>query len=279
MSGGRVVFENVCKRFGDEIAPFPVLEGCAMVIEPERFNILIGPSGCGKSTLINVIAGYERPSAGRVLLDGEEVRGPGKDRLVVFQETALFPWMTLMENVMFGPSVQDANREEARRYALELLRRTGLREFADKYPIQLSGGMQRRAELARALINNPKIMLMDEPFRGLDAMTRQLMQEYCLKLFEETRITQFFVTTELEEAIFLGDRIMVLSCRPARVVATIEVGLERPRSYAMLTSAEYKRVKREALDILYEEAKKSFEAGGMAAADLVEAFDQRKDAL
>ena len=276
---GHVVFEDVTVQFGEEIAPFIVLENCSFEIESGRFNILVGTSGCGKSTLINVVAGYEKPSKGSVKMDEKAITGPGRDRLVVFQETALFSWMTVMQNVLFGPMAENLDRKEAEKRAWDLLRRVGLQDFSDKYPSQLSGGMQRRAELARALINNPTIMLMDEPFRGLDAMTRELMQEYTSRLFEETGITQLFVTSELEEAIFLGDRIYILSVRPAKVVKVIDVDLPRPRDYSMLASKEYAKIKFEALEILYEEAKKSFEAGGMAGADLVEAFDKRKDQL
>jgi len=276
---GHIAFENVTVQFGEEIAPFVVLEDCNFEIESGKFNILVGTSGCGKTTLINVVAGYEKPSSGRVKMDGKVITGPGRDRLVVFQETALFSWMTVMQNVLFGPVAQNLDKKEAKGKAWDLLRRVGLQDFADKYPTQLSGGMQRRAELARALINNPKIMLMDEPFRGLDAMTRELMQEYSSRLFEELGITQLFVTSELEEAIFLGDRIYILSARPAKVVKVIDVNLPRPRDYSMLASKEYAHVKFEALEILYEEAKKSFEAGGMDGADLIEAFDKRKDQL
>src|SRR5262245_396902 len=178
---------------------------------------MIGPSGCGKSTLINLIAGYEAPTDGLVLIDGQRIEGPGRDRLVVFQETALFPWMTSLENVMFGPEVRGMSRRESRQEAWRLLEKVGLKGFEDKYPAQLSGGMQRRCELARALINQPRVMLMDEPFRGLDAMTRELMQEYVLRLFEESRQSVLFVTSELEEAIFLADRLLILTARPTTV--------------------------------------------------------------
>jgi len=276
---GQINFENVTVQFGEEGKSFVVLKDCTFEMEKGKFNILVGTSGCGKTTVIDVVAGYEYPSKGKVRMDGELIKGPGKDRLVVFQETALFSWMTVMQNIMFGPTVQNQEKKEAIQKARELMHKVGLQDFADKYPMQLSGGMQRRAELARALINNPKIMLMDEPFRGLDAMTRQLMQEYASKLFEETKITQLFVTSELEEAIFLGDRIYILSCRPSKVIKIIDVDIPRPRDYSVMTSKEYARIKLEAFEILYEEAKKSFAAGGMGGVDLVEAFDKRRDSL
>jgi NitT/TauT family transport system ATP-binding protein len=193
----------------------------------------------------------------------------------VFQETALFPWMTSLENVMFGPEVRGLNRRDAREEARRLLEKVGLKGFEDKYPAQLSGGMQRRCELARALINRPKIMLMDEPFRGIDAMTRELMQEYLLRLFEETRHTILFVTSELEEAIFLADRLLILSAKPTSVKQVLDIDLPRPRDFHVLTSRRYAELKQEALETLYQEAVKAFSKGSKAAYDLVEAFGKR----
>ena len=272
---GRVECRNVTKTFGEEWARQVVVEGAAFEVEAGRLNVLVGPSGCGKSTLINLIAGYEEPSSGEILIDGQRVQGPGRDRLVVFQETALFPWMTSLENVMFGPDVRGMNRREARQEARRLLEKVGLKGFEDKYPSQLSGGMQRRCELARALINHPKIMLMDEPFRGLDAMTRELMQEYLLRLFEETRHTILFVTSELEEAIFLADRLLILSAKPTAVKQVLDVDLPRPRDFHVLTTRRYGELKQEALEALYQEAVKAFAKGSKAAYDLVEAFGKR----
>ena len=272
---GRVEVRNVTKTFGEEWARQVVVQDASLVVEEGKLNVVIGPSGCGKSTLINLIAGYEAPTRGEILIDGERVTGPGRDRLVVFQETALFPWMTSFENVMFGPEVRGATRRESRQEALALLEKVGLKGFEDKYPVQLSGGMQRRCELARALINQPRIMLMDEPFRGLDAMTRELMQEYLLRLFEETRHTILFVTSELEEAIFLADRLFILSAKPTSVRRVIDVDLPRPRDFRLLTSAHYGELKQQALESLYEEAVKAFAKGSKAAYDLVEAFGRR----
>ena len=272
---GRVECRQVAKTFGEEWARQVVVRDASFVIEAGRLNVMVGPSGCGKSTLINLIAGYEEPSSGEILIDGQRVQGPGRDRLVVFQETALFPWMTSLENVMFGPDVRGMNRREARQEARRLLEKVGLKGFEDKYPSQLSGGMQRRCELARALINHPKIMLMDEPFRGLDAMTRELMQEYLLRLFEETRHTILFVTSELEEAIFLADRLLILSAKPTAVKQVLDVDLPRPRDFHVLTTRRYGELKQEALEALYHEAVKAFAKGSKAAYDLVEAFGKR----
>jgi NitT/TauT family transport system ATP-binding protein len=179
--------------------------------------------------------------------------------MVVFQETALMPWQTTFENVIFGPKLRgDMNNADLEKEAKKLLVKVGLGEFMTKFPLQLSGGMQRRAELARALINEPKVMIMDEPFRGLDAMSRSLMQEFFLQLFEENRRTNVFVTSEIDEAIFLADNLIVLSNKPTKVEKIIDIKLPRPRNYNMLTSAEAFEYKRETMAILHDEAMKSF---------------------
>ena len=269
-SHSRVEFKSVSKGFGGA----PVLDECSFELKPGLFTTLIGPSGCGKTTIIDLIAGYEQPDAGTISLDGEPIKGPSWERLVVFQETALFPWKTTLRNVMFGPLNRGANRKETDKRARALLAKLGLAGFENKYSNQLSGGMQRRAELARALINNPRIMLLDEPFRGLDAMTRELMQEYLLKVFESEPITTVFVTTEIEEAIFLSDEIIFLTSVPARVKQVIPVDLPRPRNLKMLSTPRFAEIQGEVLEGLLEEARKSFTGGMSDAAELVEAFGQ-----
>ncbi len=267
---------HVTKSFGVGPLRQLVLDECSFTPEEGRLTVLIGPSGCGKSTLVNVLAGYETVDAGEVLMLGRPVRGPGVDRLVVFQETALFPWMTTYRNVVYGPMVQrDRSRSEIRAEADRLLETVGLRDFKDKYPNQLSGGMQRRAELARAMINNPKIMMLDEPFRGLDAMTRELMQEYFLRLYEDRRQTVLFVTSEIDEAIFLADQLLIMSNRPGRIKKTMVIALSRPRKPDLLTSLQYLAYKEEALEALHAEAVKAFAGGSKAAADFLEAYATR----
>ena len=270
-----VTLTGVAKVYGDEFTAKEVVKDCSFRIEEGKFTVLIGPSGCGKTTLINLIAGYEQVSAGRITCDGKPIVGPTRDRLVLFQETALFPWMTVFENVMYGPSVQ-GRRASAEAEAVSLLSRVGLQDFRDKYPNQLSGGMQRRAELARTLINRPRVLLMDEPFRGLDAMTRQLMQEYLLKLFEGSGQTVLFVTTEIDEAILLADKLILLSRAPATTRETIEVEIPRPRGFSVFDSARYAELKSHILSVLYNEALQAFAAGSRAAADMVEAFESRR---
>lgn len=273
---GQMDVKSISKAHGAGPLRRTVIDKCSFTLEPGKLTVLVGPSGCGKTTLINILAGYENVESGSVTIDGRPVRGPGRDRLVVFQETALFPWMTTLENVVYGPTVRrERNRKDLEKEAMALLKKVGLADFRDKYSSQLSGGMQRRAELVRALINTPRVMMMDEPFRGLDAMTRRLMQEYYVRLFEEHRITNLFVTSELEEAIFLADRLLILSNHPARVRSVMNIELPRPRQFRMLTSKEYLNTKREALEILHEEAMKSFEHDpGNSVSDYLEAYPE-----
>jgi NitT/TauT family transport system ATP-binding protein len=268
---GAVRLLDVGKVYKREQQREIVLRQCSFDIKPGKLTVLLGPSGCGKSTLIKLIAGYEKPTMGTITIDEQPVKGPGCDRTVVFQETALFPWMTLHQNIMFGPIEQGEKQEAVARQATELLAKVGLKGFENKYPDQVSGGMQRRAEVARAFINNPKVMILDEPFRGLDHMSRGLMQEYYSALFEETRMTTLFVTSEVDEAIFLADRIVVLSYKPTKVKAVIEVPLERPRQFNMLTSPAYGDLKEHILGLLYEEALKGFAAGSIEVEQMVAA--------
>lgn len=272
----KVELRNISKAYGEEWEVEQIIGDLSLTVQPGEMTVIVGPSGCGKSTLVNLIAGFERPDSGEILLDGKAVSGPSKDRMVVFQETALIPWQTTYENVAFGPKLRGDLRGAAlRERAEELLVKVGLGEFVHKYPLQLSGGMQRRAELARALINDPKIMIMDEPFRGLDAMSRGLMQEFFLRLFEENRRTNLFVTSEIDEAIFLADSIIILSNQPAHVRKVVPINLPRPRDYKMLSSPEAFEYKREAMEILHEEAMRSFKAG--AGADIAAAYARRED--
>lgn len=257
--GSTIELTNVSKAYGEEWMSDQILDNLSLSIPPGEMTVIVGPSGCGKSTLVNLLAGFEEPDSGTITIDGEPITGPGKDRMVVFQETALIPWQTTFENVVFGPKLRgDMNNAVLEEEAKKLLVKVGLGEFMTKFPLQLSGGMQRRAELARALINEPKVMIMDEPFRGLDAMSRSLMQEFFLQLFEENRRTNVFVTSEIDEAIFLADSLIVLTNKPTKVEKIIDIKLPRPRNYNMLTSAEAFEYKRETMAILHDEAMKSF---------------------
>ncbi len=269
-----VEISGVSKSYGEAWDRHQIIENFSLVVQPGTLTALVGPSGCGKTTLVNLVAGYERPDSGKISVGGKAIAGPVHERMVVFQETTLLPWLTTYQNVIFGPKLRgDLKGRELRRRAHELLGIVGLTEFADKYPLQLSGGMQRRAELARAMINQPELMIMDEPFRGLDAMTRQLMQEFFLKLYEDSQRTHIFVTSELDEAIFLADQIVVLSNTPTTVRDIIDISLPRPRDFHMLTLPEVYEYKRQALEILHDEAKKSF--GASTQGDLVSALSSQ----
>lgn len=274
-STAEMIVEGVCKSYEAELQTRQVLDNCSFRLERGKLTVLIGPSGCGKSTLINIMAGYEKADAGSVALAGRSVENPGADRLVVFQETALFPWMTTFQNVAYGPRVQrQMSVDEIEARVIEILDRVGLGDFRDKYPKQLSGGMQRRAELARALINRPKVMFLDEPFRGLDAMTRELMQEYYLRLYEGSQQTTLFVTSEIDEALLLADTLLIMTNRPGRIAKVLDIALPRPREQKVLTSDAYLRYKGEALEVLHGEALKAFAGGSKAAADFLEAYER-----
>ena len=273
---GEITVQGVSKSYGALHMRKEVVHDCSFTIERAKLTVMVGPSGCGKSTLTRLLAGFEQPTRGKILLDGAPIAGPNRDRLVLFQETALFPWMTTWDNILYGPRARGELNRESIAFAEFLLAKVGLQDFRDKYPGQLSGGMQRRAELARAMVNNPRVMILDEPFRGLDAMTRELMWEYYARLYEENRRTNFFVTTDIDEAVFLADRMLVMCNTPTQVRAVIEVDLPRPRKFADLVENDRANdIKKQALSILHAEAMRSFSRGSKAAADFVEAYLKR----
>jgi len=276
IKAGEITVSNVSKCYGADRFRKDVILDCSFVIERGKLTVMIGPSGCGKSTLIRLLAGFEQPTTGKLELNGVPITRPARDRLVLFQETALFPWMTTYDNVLYGPRARGEVTPQTLELAEFLLNKVGLRDFRKKYPPQLSGGMQRRAELASAMINNPEVMILDEPFRGLDAMTKELMWEYYSALYEENRRTNFFVTTDIDEAIFLADRLLIMSNIPTQVRAVLEVDVPRPRKLADLVENDRSNeIKMQALSILHEEAMKSFSRGSKAAADFVEAYSKR----
>jgi NitT/TauT family transport system ATP-binding protein len=276
IKAGEIEVAGVSKSYGDGEFRTEVVRNCSFTIERSKLTVMIGPSGCGKSTLIRLLAGFEKPTSGTIAINGQPVTGPGRDRLVLFQESALFPWMNTWDNVLYGPRARGEMTKQTVELANFLINKVGLGQFRRKYPTQLSGGMQRRAELARAMINNPAVMILDEPFRGLDAMTKVLMWEYYAALFEETRRTNFFVTTDIDEAIFLADRLLIMSSIPTQVRAVLEIDVPRPRTQlAMVENDRANEIKMQALSILHEEAMKSFSRGSKAAADFVDAYSKR----
>jgi NitT/TauT family transport system ATP-binding protein len=206
---------------------------------------IVGPTGCGKSTALNLLAGFEQPSAGSVAVDGVAVTAPGSDRGVVFQQPSLFPWLTVLANVVLGVKCRGGEREDYEPRALHLLEEVGLKGFEHHYPYQLSGGMQQRVQIARALINEPDILLMDEPFGALDYQTRLLMQRLLLRLWQRFRPTILFITHDVGEAIFVSDRVIAMTRRPGRVKREVQVRAPKPRDYEFLSTTEFKDLERE----------------------------------
>ena len=247
----RLVIDGVSKEFRGVVTT-RALDATRMEVADNDFICLLGPSGCGKSTLLRIIAGLETPTTGHVLLDGQPVTIPGPERGMVFQSYTLFPWLTVEQNILFG------SRATPRR-AAELIARVGLRGFERHYPKMLSGGMQQRTALARALANEPKILLLDEPFGALDNQTRALMQELLLGVWEAERKTVLFVTHDIDEAIFMANRVAVLSARPGRIKAEVRIDLPHPRHYTMKTTAAFSSYKARLTEEIRIEALKAVE--------------------
>jgi NitT/TauT family transport system ATP-binding protein len=241
----KLVIEQVSRTFPGVRggAPTRALEPVDLRIADNDFLTILGPSGCGKSTLLRVVAGLDRPSTGKVLLDGQAVTRPGPDRGMVFQSYTLVPWLTVRENICFGLRERGMPAAKQRQISEGWIEKVGLRGFENHFPKMLSGGMQQRTALARALANEPKIMLLDEPFGALDNQTRALMQEMLLALWEAEKKTVLFVTHDIEEAIFMANRVVVMSARPGRIKAELPVDLPHPRHYTMKTTPEFAALK------------------------------------
>jgi ABC-type nitrate/sulfonate/bicarbonate transport system ATPase subunit len=235
-------------------APVKALEPIDLAVARNDFITILGPSGCGKSTLLRIVAGLDKPSVGAVTVNGRLVTGPGRDRGMVFQSYTLFPWLTVADNVAFGLRESGVPEAERRTVVAQWLERVGLQSFAQHYPKQLSGGMQQRTAIARALANNPDMLLLDEPFGALDNQTRSLMQELLLGIWERDTKTVLFVTHDIEEAIFLGSRVVVMSARPGRIKAILPVDLPHPRHYTLKTSPEFSELKRRLTEEIRMEA-------------------------
>ena len=226
------------------------LQGIDLHINSGEFVALLGPSGCGKSTLLNLVAGFEQPSAGTLLVDGQAVTKPGPQRGVVFQEAALLPWLDVWENVVFGPKVQGLPAADYEPRAEEMLRIVGLADFKKHLPVQLSGGMRQRVGIARVLTLGSRVLLMDEPFGALDAQTRLTMQELLLTVWQKLKPTIVFVTHDIDEALFLSDKIYVMSARPGRIQSEVAVPIPRPRAIEVTTSDSFNAMKREILHLI-----------------------------
>lgn len=260
---GNIKIDSVTIRFGSGSTLNTAVKETNLDINPGEFVCILGPSGCGKSTLLNSVAGYVKPTSGTVLVDGKNIEEPGPDRGMVFQQYSLFPWKTVHENIAFGPKIAGHSKAECESIANTFLEMIGLSSSANKFPGELSGGMQQRVGIARALANYPSVLLMDEPFGALDAQTRLMMQESLLNIWSEFGTTVLFVTHDVDEAIFLADRILIMSASPGSIIADLNVDLKRPRSGELATSEEFIALKKECLSVIRSESLKSFEQSGM----------------
>jgi NitT/TauT family transport system ATP-binding protein len=267
-ASGAISIRNVSKTYDPLGLNLLAIDKFSVDIAADEFCVVVGPSGCGKTTLLNAVAGFHEITQGQILLDGEPIctptytAPPGADRIVVFQNGALFPWSTVLNNVAYGPTVQGtASAREARKQAQTLLAELGLPDIGGRYPNELSSGMRRRVEIARALINDPKVLLLDEPFRAMDALTKGVAQEFLLQVYDKVRKTVFFITHDLEEALFLADRVLVMTTRPGRINYVLNIDFERPRTFRMRSSKRYLELKSEVFAAVREEAAKAFEAG------------------
>jgi NitT/TauT family transport system ATP-binding protein len=237
-----LTIRGVTKRFAVGDDEVEALAPVDLTIPKGEFVCMIGASGCGKSTLLRIVAGFEEPTTGEVAIDGKPVTGPGSDRGMVFQDYALFPWMTVRQNISFGPRQRHLPREEIDKTTDEFVRMVGLERFADRYPNQLSGGMKQRVAIARVLANNANILLMDEPFGALDALTREQLQNELLQIWKRTGVTTIFVTHSVEEAVLLADRVLVMSAGPGRIASDFSIDLPRPRD---VSSPEFNALRRD----------------------------------
>jgi NitT/TauT family transport system ATP-binding protein len=251
---GHIEVRSLGIRFSARGSSIDAVQGVSVHVQPGEFVSLIGPSGCGKSTLLNAVAGFLQPSSGQALLDGHLIQGPGSDRGVVFQQYSLFPWMTVRKNVEFGLKLKGIHASERESQARTLLGLAGLLHFENHYPEQLSGGMKQRVGIVRALATSPQVLLMDEPFGALDAQTRVVMQEILTNMWQRLRISVLFVTHDIDEAVFLSDRIYVMTARPGRIKAEIEVPLPRPRTPEMTASPQFAAVVQTLRNLIREES-------------------------
>ena len=253
MTTGRIEINDLGVAYGANGRRIEAVQRFTLMTTPGEFVALLGPSGCGKTTVLNAVAGFVQPDAGTVVVDGEPVRGPGADRGMVFQQHSLFPWKTVLANVEFGLKMRGIKKSLRTSQARGYLDLVGLAGFEDAYPAELSGGMQQRVGIARTLVNRPRVMLMDEPFGALDAQTRLNMQELLLNVWREVRTTVIFVTHDIDEALFLSDRVAVMTARPGEIRDVVPVKLTRPRAAEVITSVEFMALKARVLAQVREE--------------------------
>ncbi|HEY1181507.1 MAG TPA: ABC transporter ATP-binding protein [Rhodocyclaceae bacterium] len=236
---GLIEIRDITVSYTQGEESFDALRDISLDVQPGEFVSIVGPSGCGKSTLLNIVAGFLKPTVGSALLDGSPIDGPGADRGVVFQQYSLFPWMSVRKNVEFGLKMRGVSRSQRESQARTLLGLAGLLAFENHYPDQLSGGMKQRVGIVRALATSPQVMLMDEPFGALDSQTRVVMQEILTNMWQQLQLSVFFITHDIEESIFLSDKVYVMTARPGRIKAEIPIPLPRPRTPEMTSSPEF----------------------------------------
>jgi ABC-type nitrate/sulfonate/bicarbonate transport system ATPase subunit len=250
----KLVVDRVAKRFGSGAEAVQALLPVDLAVGAGEFLAIVGPSGCGKSTLLNIVAGFEHPTSGQARLDGTAIAGPGPERGVVFQQGALFTWMSVQDNVAFGPRALGRSVAESRDIAARYLELVGLTAFAGHYPYQLSGGMQQRVGIARALANEPEVLLMDEPFAALDQQTRELLQEEIRAIWRSTGKTILWITHSIEEALFLATHVIVMTARPGRIKAAFTCGFSREPDPLVTTTAAFAEAKRVVVSLLRQES-------------------------
>lgn len=259
----KISIRQLHKTFRKRSERLPALQGINLDVQEGEFMVIVGPSGCGKSTLLDMLAGLSRPDGGEILLDGKPVEGPGLDRGIVFQQYALFPWKTALGNVEFGLEAKGVARRERRERAYEFIRLVGLQGFEDRYPHELSGGMKQRVAIARSLAYDPEVLLMDEPFAALDAQTREILQGELLRIWEKTRKTILFITHGIDEAVFLGQRVAVMTSRPGTIKEVIEVPFEtRSSEEDLRSSPEFSRLRHQIWELLKDEVSRAQQLEG-----------------
>ncbi len=266
---GAIRIEDVVKIYDPDGAAVMAVDHCSLDIPAGEICMIVGPSGCGKTTLLNAIAGFHSITSGKIFLDGKLLCGPGKpqaepasDRIVVFQNGALFPWKSNIDNVAFGPLMQGKMpKKEIYEKARSMMADAGLSGSEHNFPGEVSSGLRRRVEIVRALMNDPKVLLFDEPYRALDSLTKSVMHEALLEIYYKNKVTIFFITHDLEEAIFLGHRLVIMTSRPCRPKKILDVDIPHPRDYSVLTSPRFRQLMDETVEVVHEEAKKSFASG------------------
>ena len=269
MGRGQISIDNVVKIYDPDGAAVTAVDHCSLEIAAGEICMIVGPSGCGKTTLLNAIAGFHSINSGSITMDGQMLCGPGKpqatpgsDRIVVFQNGALFPWKNVLDNMMFGPVMAGKmGIKEIKEKAFSMMADAGLSGTENNFPGELSSGVRRRVEIVRALMNDPSVLLLDEPYRALDSLTKSVMHEALLDIYYKNKVTIFFITHDLQEALFLGNKVAIMTSRPCKPKKVLTVDIPYPRSYSVVTDQRFRDLMEETSELVHEEAKKSFAAG------------------